>query len=65
MQSKENKYAANHKRIRKHREYFAYVNMNELLYLKGREKGVAMRSRYFKVNGRGRLPLSHTSYVEQ
>ena len=31
MQSKDNKYAAVHKRIRKRREYFAAVNMNDLL----------------------------------
>ena len=50
MQSKDNKYAAIHKRIRKYREDFADGNMNDLLDTKGRKKGGVMRSKSVKVN---------------
>ena len=39
--------------------------MNDLLDLKGRENGVAMRSKSAKVNARGWLPLLYDSSVEQ
>ena len=63
--SKENNYAAIHKRIQKQGEDFAAGKMNDLLDLKGIEMGVAMRSKSVKVNARGRLPLLYASYVEQ
>ena len=65
VQLKDNKYSAIHKRIQKYWEYFAAENMNDLLDLKGREKGVLNISKYVKVNEHGQLPLLHASSVEQ
>ena len=39
--------------------------MNDLLYLKGIEKGVEMRNKSVKVNACSSLPLSHAISAEQ